>query len=93
MKDFLENNISKEKKAVEGGVPFRLAFFRAYDPKISSGEITFADIKMSKDDFITLCTDKEFLPTREKAIDMAVSLKMTEAQAIEMLASVGYAVK
>ena len=45
---------------------FAGAFFRIYDRKLCSGEITFSQIGMKKDDFTRLCIDEGYvLPYRE----------------------------
>ena len=40
---------------------FNQVFLRIYDRKISSGEITFSQSGISKNDFTQLCTDPEFV--------------------------------
>ena len=45
---------------------FAGAFFRLYDRKLCSGEITFSEIGMKKDDFTRLCIDESYvLPYQE----------------------------
>ncbi|OLR54913.1 hypothetical protein BHK98_01735 [Hornefia porci] len=44
---------------------FNQVFLRIYDRKISSGEITFSQSGISKNDFTQLCTDPEFVFSEE----------------------------
>ena len=39
---------------------FKQCFFRIYDKKIASGEITFSRTGISKDQFTALCTEPDF---------------------------------
>ena len=39
---------------------FKRCFFRIYDKKIASGEITFSRTGISKDQFTALCTEPDF---------------------------------
>lgn len=65
---------------------FAAAFFRIYDRKINSGEITFSRIGMSKNSFTQLCTDKEFLIPYEELERLFITMKMAEEE-IELLRS------
>jgi hypothetical protein len=40
---------------------FKQCFFRIYDKKIASGEITFSRTGISKDQFTALCTEPDFV--------------------------------
>lgn len=44
---------------------FNQVFLRIYDRKISSGEITFSQSGISKNDFTQLCMDPEFVFSEE----------------------------
>ena len=45
---------------------FNQVFLRIYDRKISSGEITFSQSGISKNDFTQLCMDPEFVFSEEE---------------------------
>lgn len=44
---------------------FKQLFFRIYDRKIMSGEITFSRSGIGKDDFTRLCTEEDFVFSEE----------------------------
>ena len=44
---------------------FKQLFFRIYDRKIMSGEITFSQSGIRKDDFTRLCTEEDFVFSEE----------------------------
>ena len=39
---------------------FKKLFFRLYDRKISSGEVSFSQLGIGKSDFTRLCTEDNF---------------------------------
>lgn len=59
---------------------FKQLFFRIYDRKIASGEITFSRSGISKADFTRLCTEDGFVLEREalKLIGEKMSLEAEE---------------
>lgn len=59
---------------------FAMAFFRIYDRKIASGEITFSQTGMSKEDFTRICTDKTFVPPREELERLCRAMKLTDEE-------------
>lgn len=59
---------------------FAAAFFRIYDRKINSGEITFSRIGMSKNSFTNLCTDSDFLIPYDELEKLFVTMKMAEEE-------------
>lgn len=68
---------------------FKQIFFRIYDRKIASGEITFSKSGIKKDDFTRLCTEEGFVLSRE-AIDLiAVNMKLTEEEKSQLLEAAG----
>lgn len=59
---------------------FKQAFFKIYDRKIASGEITFSQSGIRKDDFTRLCTEADFVLSRETLEGLAVTMKLTEEE-------------
>lgn len=57
---------------------FAVEFFRIYDRKIMSGEITFSQTGISKEDFSRLCIDREFIFGREKLELICEKMNLTE---------------
>jgi len=56
---------------------FATLFFRIYDRKIASGEITFGRLGMDKNHFTNMCTDKSFVPPIEAVEKLCVTMKLT----------------
>ena len=44
---------------------FKQCFFRIYDKKIASGEVTFSRTGITKDQFTALCTEPDFVFDQE----------------------------
>lgn len=65
---------------------FAMVFFRLYDRKIASGEITFSQSGISKDDFSRLCIDKTYVPSRDKIVRICAGMKLTEEESDRLLA-------
>lgn len=59
---------------------FAIAFFRIYDRKIASGEITFQQTGIKKDDFTKICTDQSFVPPRAELERICKAMKLTEEE-------------
>lgn len=59
---------------------FAMAFFHIYDRKIASGEITFSQTGMSKEDFTRICTDKTLVPPREELERLCRAMKLTDEE-------------
>ena len=57
---------------------FAQEFFKIYDRKIGSGEITFSQTGINKSDFTRLCTDSTFVFDRETLNRIAVTMKLTD---------------
>lgn len=57
---------------------FGAIFFPIYDRKIASGEITFSQIGMSKEDFTRICTEKDFVPDHETIERLCSRMNLTE---------------
>ena len=59
---------------------FKQAFFKIYDRKIASGEITFSQTGISKGDFTKLCTEPDFVLEQETLEKLAQTMKLTEEE-------------
>ena len=57
---------------------FAGAFFRLYDRKICSGEITFSQIGMKKDDFTRLCIDDGYVLPYDEIKTICDKMQLTE---------------
>lgn len=64
---------------------FAAIFFRLYDRKISSGEITFGELHMDKNHFTNMCTDRTFVPPMTEVEKLCVSMKLTEEEAAMLI--------
>ena len=64
---------------------FARNFFRLYDSKIASGEITFAEAGISRDSFTILCTDSSFVFPKEEILRFCENAKLTDEQAESLL--------
>lgn len=68
---------------------FAAVFFRLYDKKIASGEITFSRTGISKSDFTTLCTDSSFVFPEEEIRMICKTMKLSDEEAAMLLGSAG----
>lgn len=64
---------------------FASAFFHIYDRKIASGEITFSQTGMSKEDFTRICTDETFILPRKELERLCKAMKLTEEESGQLL--------
>ena len=64
---------------------FKQVFFRIYDRKIASGEITFSRSGISKNDFTRLCTEDGFIPPKEALMKMCEGMLLSEDERRELL--------
>lgn len=64
---------------------FKQFFFRIYDRKIASGEITFSRTGIKKDDFTRLCTEPDYVFDRETIDLIAVTMKLTEEEKKQLI--------
>ena len=71
----------------EKKLSFAAAFFRLYDRKVASGEITFNDIGMDKTLFTRLCQGHEVHMTREEVEALCKNMKLQEEEAKLLLAT------
>ncbi len=59
---------------------FKQAFFRIYDRKIASGEISFSQTGIRKDDFTRLCTEEGFVFDDETLEKICRTMKLSEEE-------------
>lgn len=64
---------------------FARNFFRLYDSKIASGEITFAEAGISRDSFTIICTNSSFVFPKEEIQRFCEKAKLTDEQAESLL--------
>ncbi len=60
---------------------FAALFFRVYDRKISSGEITFRQTRIPHNDFTMMCTTPGYVPPDEVIELMCETMKLDEGEA------------
>ncbi len=90
MRKYLDENFSEEVVNANPQPPLKNVFFKIYDKKIMRGEINFLKMNMDKDAFICLSTNQDHDMTRDDIIDLCISMKLTLAEAEEMMISAGY---
>lgn len=59
---------------------FKQVFFRIYDRKIGSGEISFSQTGIKKDDFTRLCTEEGFVFDEETLQKISLTMKLSEEE-------------
>lgn len=59
---------------------FKQLFFRIYDRKIMSGEITFSQSGIRKEDFTRLCTEENFVFSRENLSLIFEKMQLNEEE-------------
>lgn len=64
---------------------FKQIFFRIYDRKIASGEITFSKTGINKNDFTRLCTEEGYTFDAETIQKLAVTMRLTEEEETALL--------
>ena len=64
---------------------FARNFFRLYDSKIASGELTFAESGISRDSFTIICTNSSFVFPKEEILSFCERAKLTDEQAESLL--------
>ena len=69
------------EKEYTGELPFSAVFFRLYDRKIASGEITFSSLKMSK---------AEYVPEIENILELCGRMLLEKDEAELLLNAAGY---
>lgn len=63
---------------------FGTVFFPIYDRKIASGEITFGQLGLSKEDFTRICTEKEFVPDQKTIEKLCERMGLTADEAARL---------
>lgn len=64
---------------------FKQYFFRLYDRKIASGEITFSRTGIKKDDFTRLCIEDGFVFDRDTIDRIIVTMKLTDEEKTQLV--------
>lgn len=59
---------------------FKQCFFRIYDKKIASGEVSFSRTGISKDAFTALCTEPGFVFDQELLDKLKTTMNLTDEQ-------------
>ena len=59
---------------------FKQLFFRLYDRKITSGEMSFGQTGIRKDQFTKLCTEDDFVFSKEELTDICRRLGASEEE-------------
>ena len=59
---------------------FKQCFFRIYDKKIASGEVSFSRTGITKDQFTALCTEPDFVFDSETLNKLKETLHLTDEQ-------------
>ncbi|QIB69527.1 hypothetical protein Ami103574_09375 [Aminipila butyrica] len=67
---------------------FKREFFRIYDKKIASGQLTFSQLGISKADFTSLCTEEEFSFSEEKLAGLCRGMKLDQEEEARLRNSV-----
>lgn len=57
---------------------FKQLFFRLYDRKIASGEMSFSQTGIRKDQFTKLCTEDDFVFSKEELTDICQRMGVSE---------------
>ncbi len=78
------------EKEYDGEISFSAAFFRLYDKKIASGEITFSSLKMSKAEFTAMCMNSEYIPEIQNVLELCNKMKLEKNEAETLLNTAGY---
>lgn len=68
---------------------FSSVFFKLYDQKMMAGEVTFGELRISKDDFTHMCTVPEYVPDQETILRLITTMKLDEEEAEEFLQAAG----
>ena len=71
-------------------IAFRTLFFRFYDRKIAEGVITFSQLGIAKSDFTSLCTDCDFIPSKDIVEKLCITMKLTPEETSQMMIAAGY---
>ena len=78
------------EKKYTGELSFAAAFFRLYDKKIATGEITFSSLKMSKAEFTAMCMNGEYVPDIENILELCSRMLLDRDEAELLINTAGY---
>ncbi len=81
------------EKPYTGELSFSAVFFRLYDRKIASGEITFSSLKMSKAEFTAMCMNSGYVPEIETVLGLCGKMMLQRGEAELLLNAAGYGLK
>ncbi len=68
---------------------FKQLFFRYYDKKVTSGEISFSRTGIRKDEFTRLCTEEDFVFDRQTLEQICTRMNLTEEETQELFEAAG----
>ncbi len=77
------------EKSYTGELPFSAVFFRLYDKKIASGEITFSSLGMSKAEFTAMCMNSGYVPEIETVLELCSKMMLQRSEAELLLNAAG----
>ena len=64
---------------------FKKLFFRLYDRKISSGEVSFSQLGIGKSDFTLLCTEDNFVFDDDTIARISCAMKLTDEENAQLV--------
>ena len=64
---------------------FKKLFFRLYDRKISSGEVSFSQLGIGKSDFTRLCTEDNFVFDDDTIARISCAMKLTDEENAQLV--------
>ena len=64
---------------------FKKLFFRLYDRKISSGEVSFSQLGIGKSDFTRLCTEDNFVFDHDTIARISCAMKLTDEENAQLV--------
>ncbi len=64
---------------------FKKLFFRLYDRKISSGEVSFSQLGIGKSDFTRLCTEDNFVFDDDTIARISCAMKLTDEENTQLV--------
>lgn len=80
-----------KKLNIEGvNMTFKQEFFKIYDRKIASGEITFSKSGITKNDFTRLCIEPDFVFSKETLKKICMHMNLNEEETLVLFNAAGY---
>ena len=83
------DSIGNKRKRRCRKVTFKQLFFRYYDKKVTSGEISFSRTGIRKDEFTRLCTEEDFVFDRQTLEQICTRMNLTEEETQELFEAAG----